>query len=175
MDENLKPVYEAILEGDMGAATEGVQNALDAGSSAASGRRSRIAVNWSRGMGTTPTAMLADSAVASRTAQNTKGIMRKNKFPRASGEMGERAEMEIVLTFLAKVDGSRCGRATWLAEFTAYSCATAPDFHRLRLLPRRNLRGMLDHPGCRAPAPMTIGKVLLSRLYRMKGIVSTHR
>ena len=35
MDENIKPVYEAILEGDMGAATEGVQNALDAGTSAA--------------------------------------------------------------------------------------------------------------------------------------------
>ena len=35
MDENLKPVYDAILEGDMGAATEGVQHALDAGSSAA--------------------------------------------------------------------------------------------------------------------------------------------
>ena len=35
MDENLKPVYEAILEGDMGGATEGVQNALDAGTSAA--------------------------------------------------------------------------------------------------------------------------------------------
>ena len=31
MDENLKPVYEAILEGDMGGATEGVQAALDAG------------------------------------------------------------------------------------------------------------------------------------------------
>ena len=35
MDENLKPVYEAILEGDMGGATEGVQNALDAGTSPA--------------------------------------------------------------------------------------------------------------------------------------------
>ncbi len=31
MDENLKPVYEAILEGDMKGATEGVQAALNAG------------------------------------------------------------------------------------------------------------------------------------------------
>ena len=35
MDEKLKPVYEAILDGDMGGATEGVQNALDAGITAA--------------------------------------------------------------------------------------------------------------------------------------------
>ena len=35
MDENLKPVYEAILEGDMGGASEGVQNALDAGAAPA--------------------------------------------------------------------------------------------------------------------------------------------
>lgn len=35
MDENLKPVYEAILEGDMGGATAGVQAALAAGTSAA--------------------------------------------------------------------------------------------------------------------------------------------
>ena len=35
MDENLKPVYEAILEGDMGGATAGVQAALTAGTSAA--------------------------------------------------------------------------------------------------------------------------------------------
>jgi 5-methyltetrahydrofolate--homocysteine methyltransferase len=35
MDENLKPVYEAILEGDMNEAAEGVRNALDAGTSAA--------------------------------------------------------------------------------------------------------------------------------------------
>jgi 5-methyltetrahydrofolate--homocysteine methyltransferase len=31
MDENLKPIYEAILEGDMGGAKQGVQAALDAG------------------------------------------------------------------------------------------------------------------------------------------------
>jgi 5-methyltetrahydrofolate--homocysteine methyltransferase len=31
MDEKLKPVYEAILEGDMGGATAGVQSALDDG------------------------------------------------------------------------------------------------------------------------------------------------
>ena len=31
MDEKLKPIYEAILEGDMGGATDGVQAALDAG------------------------------------------------------------------------------------------------------------------------------------------------
>lgn len=35
MDENLKPVYEAILEGDMDAASSGVQHALDAGATPA--------------------------------------------------------------------------------------------------------------------------------------------
>jgi 5-methyltetrahydrofolate--homocysteine methyltransferase len=34
MNENLKPIYEAILEGDMGSAKTGVQAALDAGEAA---------------------------------------------------------------------------------------------------------------------------------------------
>ena len=34
MDQNLKPIYQAVLEGDKDAATENVQAALDAGTDA---------------------------------------------------------------------------------------------------------------------------------------------
>ena len=91
-------------------------------------------MSWSIGMRTAPMATLAHNAASSNIPQTRKGKARGKKDPCAGRERGGREGMGIDLTFLAKVDGSRCGRETWLAEISAYSCATAPDFHRLRLL-----------------------------------------
>ena len=86
------------------------------GRPAASGRRRRTCRIWLRGMETAPMATLTHSARTSSARQSRKGRARGKKFPCAGRERRGRVSMGIDLTFLAKVDGSRCGRATWLAK-----------------------------------------------------------
>jgi hypothetical protein len=66
--------------------------------------------------------------------------------------------MGIDLTFLAKVDGSRCGRATWLASVRLTVARQRRTFTGFAIDPALDARrSKLDHPGCRAPAPKTVG------------------